>query len=167
MTQDKTLPESTGYLCVRKPLSETALAKIGNGNRIHLHVTIPFDTIANSRLRGLPIEIERATLPDLTRWRLDDLRYQPYAIDGNHDVELDVHATLSRILAENEVEENVRIPFTTLLKEAPELMERLIFERLATNRDNLIESYDTIELTGTTQGDLIVHVHATTINDHT
>lgn len=165
MRQDENDPIRTGYMYVKKPLTEKTLLKIGNGSHIHIHVAVPFDVITGPDSRGVAIELERATLCDLTRWRLDDLRFKPYAIDADQNVEFDVQATLSRILADNEVDETVRIPFSAILMGAPELVEDLIFKSLVTNDDNLVEMYDTISLIGAENGNLVLHVHATTVRD--
>lgn len=154
-----------GYTYVKRPLTEQMLTRIGNGHHVHVHVALPLDRITGPYSRGIDIEIERATLSDLTRWRLDDLEFQPYAVDRDHSIEFDVHATIARILEDDEVDENVRIPFSEILRNVPDLIEDLVFERLATNHENLVESYDTIELVGTDGDDLIVHVHATAMVD--
>lgn len=153
---------NTSYIYVQKPLTDEKLARIGNHQKVNIHVSLPLDAIVGEQARGLKAEVESAVIADTTAWRLEGMSCQPYHVDSKHRIEFDVQARLERILRENEVDETVRIPFWQVMMTAPEAIEELIFNRLTTNGDNLVESYDSIKLVGTEEDDLVIRVKATT-----
>lgn len=153
---------NTNYIYVQKPLTDEKLAHIGNHQTVNIHVSLPLDAIVGEQARGLKAEVESAVIADTTAWRLEDMSCQPYHVDSKHHIEFDVQARLERMLRENEVDETVRIPFSQVMMAAPEAIEELVFDRLTTNGDNLVESYDAIELVGAQDQELVIHVRATT-----